>query len=385
MAASNTNTDQIPINSETVLNINMSHVTKLNSNNYLMWSLQVRSFLAGHGLVGHVDGSAIVPAATVTVGTTTTPNPAYLKWHRQDNLIYSALIGAISINLQPLVSRTTMASHIWSQLESTYANPSRGHIQNLRTQIKHLNKGTKSIDEYVQSFTACLDQLALLGKPMDHDEAVDKLLEGLPDDYRTVIDQIEGKDTTPSLPEIHERLLNHEAKMLARLADSTSRSSFPVTANNVQRGSAPYRTNNNNNTNNYNNRNRNSSNQSYGRSDSRTSKPYLGKCQFCYTQGHSARRCPQLQSLQTPNPVQTTPFRPWQPRANLVSNQPYTANNWLVDSGATHHITSDLNNLSLHQPYSDGDDVLLADGSTLPISHTGEGSQFGGPVTPRPH
>ena len=52
-------------------------------------------------------------------------------------------------------------------------------------------------------------------------------------------------------------------------------------------------------------------------------------------------------------------------------NSPYTATNWLIDSGATHHITSDLNNLALHQPYNGGDDVLIADGSSLPISHTG--------------
>ncbi|CAA7032029.1 unnamed protein product [Microthlaspi erraticum] len=50
---------------------------------------------------------------------------------------------------------------------------------------------------------------------------------------------------------------------------------------------------------------------------------------------------------------------------------PYSADNWLLHSGATHHITSDLNNLSLHQPYQGGDDVLIGDGSGLPITHTG--------------
>ena len=71
------------------------------------------------------------------------------------------------------------------------------------------------------------------------------------------------------------------------------------------------------------------------------------------------------------NPQQATPFHPWQPRANMVMNAPYMAANWLLDSGATHHITSDLNNLSMHQPYHGNDDVLIADGSTLSISHTG--------------
>lgn len=63
-----------------------------------------------------------------------------------------------------------------------------------------------------------------------------------------------------------------------------------------------------------------------------------------------------------------------QPWANVVTvpspTQQYNAANWLLDSGATHHITSDLNNLSLHQPYNSGDEVLIGDGSGLTISHT---------------
>lgn len=42
-----------------------------------------------------------------------------------------------------------------------------------------------------------------------------------------------------------------------------------------------------------------------------------------------------------------------------------------MDSGATHHMTSDLDNLALHQPYNGNDAVLIGDGSPLPITHTG--------------
>lgn len=55
----------------------------------------------------------------------------------------------------------------------------------------------------------------------------------------------------------------------------------------------------------------------------------------------------------------------------MVMNSPYTADNWLLDSGATHHIISDLNNMSLHQPYQWGDNVHIADGTIFPITHTG--------------
>lgn len=74
-----------------------------------------------------------------------------------------------------------------------------------------------------------MDQLAILGKAVDHEDQIDYILEGLPDEYKTVVDQIEGRDTPPTITELHEKLLNHEAKLLA--ATDVAPVSTPVTAN----------------------------------------------------------------------------------------------------------------------------------------------------------
>ena len=42
---------------------------------------------------------------------------------------------------------------------------------------------------------------------------------------------------------------------------------------------------------------------------------------------------------------------------------------WILDSSASHHITTDLGNLSLHYPYSGHDNVLIGNGNILSISH----------------
>ena len=62
---------------------------------------------------------------------------------------------------------------------------------------------------------------------------------------------------------------------------------------------------------------------------------------------------------------------PWQPRANHAILGNNTTLTWLLDSGASHHVTSDLSNLFLHSPYQGSDDIMIGDGSALPITHTG--------------
>lgn len=41
-----------------------------------------------------------------------------------------------------------------------------------------------------------------------------------------------------------------------------------------------------------------------------------------------------------------------------------------MDSGATHHLTSDLANPVIHHPYTGGEEVTIADGTGLTILHS---------------
>jgi hypothetical protein len=46
--------------------------------------------------------------------------------------------------------------------------------------------------------------------------------------------------------------------------------------------------------------------------------------------------------------------------------------NWYPDTGATHHITSDLNNLNLHSEAYDGtDEIQVGNGTRLSMKNTG--------------
>ncbi|CAL9241906.1 unnamed protein product, partial [Arabidopsis halleri] len=87
----------------------------------------------------------------------------------------------------------------------------------------------------------------------------------------------------------------------------------------------------------------------------------LIKCQLCGVYGHCATQCIQLQASNQ------SPQLHSMPQANAAS----PTSPWLLDSGATHHITSNLQHLRHHQPYIGHDAVTIADGSGVSITHTG--------------
>ena len=75
-----------------------------------MWSLQVHALIDGYGLIGHLDKSSVIPSPMLTINCETTVNPDHTVWNRQDRLIYSALLGAITLPIQPLVSKAETAA-----------------------------------------------------------------------------------------------------------------------------------------------------------------------------------------------------------------------------------------------------------------------------------
>ncbi|KAA8539330.1 hypothetical protein F0562_026022 [Nyssa sinensis] len=87
-------------------------------------------------------------------------------------------------------------------------------------------------------------------------------------------------------------------------------------------------------------------------------------CHNCNGNGHLARLCP--------SPKMNNSFRaPTKPSSNLASTSSQTNQPWLMDSGTTHHLTANLDNLSIHSKYTGPEEAILGNGSQLPITHIG--------------
>ncbi|CAL9224973.1 unnamed protein product, partial [Arabidopsis halleri] len=231
----------------------------------------VHSLLDGHDLAGYLDGSTVPPNPTIT------SNNNQVKIRPK----------------QPGDAKTNSSTMACSP--------------------KHFSKDDKTINEYMQGFTTKFDQLWLLGKPIEHEEQVEFILQGLYKEYMFVADQVEGRESPPSIVKIHEKLHNKEEKLLTMLlsTSNTGAGSANVATTRPRPFQVPKEVHSFNN----------------------------------ISLDHKAACCP--------------PSRLWQPRANMAIGHKYPVNGWLLDSEATHHMTSDLNNLAMHQPYHGNDSVLI--------------------------
>ncbi|WKA01920.1 hypothetical protein VitviT2T_020169 [Vitis vinifera] len=366
------------------INISAQAPLKLTTANYISWKLQFHTLFVSYDLLGYIDGSKPCPPSTITQNNTTVPNPAHNTWIRQDQLILNALVGSLSPTIIPFIARAKTSAKAWLILENTYAKPSRGRIKQVKNQIKNLTKGSQTVTKFLQLVKCRANELAILGAPMNEDDLIDKILDGLGDDYKEIIRAVQARDTMIMFDELHEKLLNFEASFQGAKSEP---SHFLASANPANHNTTSWRPsfNSGNTSNNWHPSTHSGNNRTDWRPSTNTnnqrplSRAYLGYCQIYGIQRHTANRCPSFRLV--PNQPNTAPvalvnntLSPWQPRAHFAANTTPTTPQWLLDSGASHHVTADLSNLFLYTPYTVSDDIMIGDGSSLPITHTGSTS-----------
>ncbi|KAA8532587.1 hypothetical protein F0562_032597 [Nyssa sinensis] len=302
----------------------------------------------------------------------TTPNPTYNIWVRQDQLILNALIGSLSPTIILFIARAKTSQEAWTILANTYAKPSRGCIKQVKTLFKNSTKGTLTIIDFLQSVKARADELSTLGAPIDEEDLTKKILDGLGDDYKELVHVVQACDNPISFDELHEKLLTFEASLQGKTKELAH---FPATANPTNRTNTNWRPQNTNNNwrpnphghtgwrsspNSYTHPPMTSNSGTPPRDNHPLPRPYLGHCQICGIQGHTAKQCLsfQLVPIQPSNkdstPPTSTQSTPWQPRAHFAANVASNNPAWLLDSGASHHVTTDLSGCVIHRlrPYS---------------------------------
>jgi hypothetical protein len=221
----------------------------------------------------------------------------------------------------------------------------------LKERLSSISKGTQSVFSYLQSIETISDELSLIGHPLDDLDLVIYALNGLGPSFPEFTASIRTRDSPILFHELYDKQVDFEMFLQREESMNTS---LPVTANHVQRRHPG----------NSRNRGRNYNNRVFDQAGSSTKKTDV-VCQYCDIPDHSARSCYNIRGY---------PKKPRNPSAHVARVTPPTyppPPSWLFDSGASHHITNDMNNLSIKSDYNGADNLQVANSNHLDITHIG--------------
>ncbi|KAK2977771.1 hypothetical protein RJ640_028916 [Escallonia rubra] len=366
-----------------------SHLpTKLTYTNFTVWKTQLYSGLIGHNLLGFIDGSYPPPSQTIPESSTSTkqiPNPDYILWHRQDQLILNAMLGSCIDTIQPHISTVSSSQEAWERLLVLFANKSRSRIMSLKERLLTNSRGTRSIQEYLQHMRAIADDLALVDNPLSEDDLVLYILAGVGPEFKEMAAALRARDTPITFDELYDKLGDYELQL--KKEDSTP-SLSEATANYTHRPNRfSYRTTTNPGSVPFGRHSEHSSprgtNQFSGRpstnstrgnhwstpnNQNRTTNSRSSlHCRFCDRPGHATNECRKLarflreNDVQTMHSVHSPQIAP--PTANATTFHRPISPSWLFDTGASHHVTSDTANLHTYSDYGGPDEIHISDGS----------------------
>ncbi|PIA38054.1 hypothetical protein AQUCO_02900119v1 [Aquilegia coerulea] len=85
---------------------------KLDGQNFLIWALSARMYIAGRGKIGYLTSDAKVPESTDTT---------YSKWYSENSLVMSWLVHSMQPNIAVGYMFMRTAKEIWDAVQSPYS------------------------------------------------------------------------------------------------------------------------------------------------------------------------------------------------------------------------------------------------------------------------
>ncbi|KAF3779072.1 hypothetical protein EJ110_NYTH42231 [Nymphaea thermarum] len=361
---------------------------RLTKDNYLCWSAGLEIGITSRGRLSYITGDKLAPLKS---------DPQWETWALEDSQVKVWIISSVFSDIQPLILRKPTSFDMWPVLAKMYGRKKR-HLRTyqIKRSIYSLTQGDLSVAAYYAALKTKWEELNYHVTDewkcsSDHSlhwekEWMDRtflFLGGLRDEFEPIRSQILNGDEIPGIEEVYARVESEEQRrQVMHLTTGSVPSAFVSRASGT--GQRPAR-----------------------------------RCTHCNKLGHSAdfywdlhpekrlvrgrppsgRRNPSLSDSSQGTPssgVKTTKLSPDQlkelqayigrlsttpeesstsdgaqlTQALVVSSDQgnSTLGDWIVDSGATHHMTGDSKLFQDYQLSSGKQRVSMADGSSISVA-----------------
>ena len=382
----------------TMPSLNQAFTVRLDQSNYLLWRTQMLNIIIANGLEEMIHGK--IPAPSRFLGDSENINPEYSIWQRQNRLVMCWIYSSLTEGVMAQIIGLDTASEIWTALEKIFSAASKARIMQLRFQLQTTKKRGLSMMEYLLKIKSIVDNLLAIGENITEQDRILYLLAGLRAEYNSFVITVTSRHEPLSLEEIHSMLLTHENRLEQQhTTEETNLLQANITTMNIQghnkknQKSSQFKTQGRGNQNqqqfnhqnfgrgrgrgHYNNNGGNFghgpgrgsfNNHSYSSGNfNNVSGGSNGKpqCQVCGKYGHIAINC-YHRFDQTYQPTMNNHLAAMVATPSTVGDE-----SWYMDTGATHHLTPNLNKLNSHTPFAGSDKVMVGNGNRLNISNIG--------------
>ncbi|KAF7842167.1 Retrovirus-related Pol polyprotein from transposon TNT 1-94 [Senna tora] len=354
--------------------------SKLDDNNYLSWRMLALATIRGHNLYNFLLGESHIPTryATDQDRDKGTYNDEYLNWQCQDQLLASWLLNSMSDGVVSKMVGCVHSYQVWNKVEELFCSSTRARERELKNDLRSIKKCSTSMLDFLLKIKKIVDSLGAIGSPISTHDHIESIFDRLDREYESFMTSFSMRKEEYSVTEIEALLLSQEARI-----DKLKKAVDNVSANMAQRGGY---------------QNNRFSNKSFGqrggyqgRGNNAASNggPTFFRGNFqgrgrgqpsSQPQNRGGGRQtwqgtrPQCQNFtpaslaQAMNQTQICPNSGAPVEALLATPEILSDDAWFADSSSSNHLTNNLSNLQVSQPYDGGEQVHIANGSELVYS-----------------
>jgi gag-polypeptide of LTR copia-type len=195
--------------SDQIIQITISISAKLDRTNFLTWKSQIEPIIHGYGLFDFLSSNTTTPSQELILAEKNQPNPAFINWRKQDQLLLGWLRSSIkeSIMSQFISCRTSF--DLWKSLHRVYSAVFVARVTDLRRQLQSTTRGSQSCSAYFEKMVNIADQLSASGSPVSYSDLVTTLLSGLGPEFNSFVVAVTTRSDSLSSSDLLGYILAH--------------------------------------------------------------------------------------------------------------------------------------------------------------------------------